>query len=108
MGALGFYFKGKVLDGNGLVSPEALPFLPVPAEQRLGPRAGALSVDFVRATMPDWVVTMQIFSCKSLDVSDWFKANYKLVRSVALPQRTFGSKDIRIYQRRDLSTGSES
>jgi hypothetical protein len=106
MGALGFYFKGKILDGNGLVSPEALPFLPVPAEQRISPRAGALSVDFVRATMPEWVVTMHFFSCKSLEVSDWFKTNYKLVRSVALPQVTFGNKDIQIYQRRDLSSGS--
>ena len=108
MGALGFYFKGKVLDGNGLVSPEALPFLPVPAEQRLSPRTGALSVDFVRATMPEWVVTMQVFSCKSLDVSDWFKANYKLVRSVALPRETFGNKDIQIYQRQGQSSDTVS
>jgi MFS family permease len=108
MGALGFYFKGKILDGNGLVSPEALPFLPVPPEQRLSPRAGALSVDFVRTTMPEWVVTMEVFSCKSLDVSDWFRANYELARSIDLPKETFGNKDIRIYRRRDSSSGRAS
>ena len=29
IGALGYYWKGRVLDACGLVSPEALPFLPV-------------------------------------------------------------------------------
>jgi hypothetical protein len=40
IGALGYYWKGRVLDACGLVSPEALPFLPVPADQRDSPFEG--------------------------------------------------------------------
>ena len=33
----------RILDLVGLVSPEAIRFLPVPEEQRMGPAAGAIS-----------------------------------------------------------------
>jgi len=102
IGALGFYFKGKVLDGNGLVSAEALPFLPVPAEQRLGPQYGALSIELIRETLPDWIVSMRVFTCKSLNVSDWFKSNYILVEIFGLPMTTFGDTAINVYKRRDI------
>jgi hypothetical protein len=100
MGALGFYFKGRIFDANGLVSPEAMPFLPVPSAQRLSPEVGAISVDFVKATDPDWVVTMHVFACKSLETSDWFKHRYDLVRSFPLRLETFGDRDIQVYRRK--------
>ena len=94
VGALGYYFAGRMIDAAGLVSPEAIRFLPVPEEQRMGPAAGAISVELVRSTYPDWVVTMPIFAKNSLLQSDWFSKYYKLEATCAptenllrLPQR---------------------
>jgi hypothetical protein len=78
IGALGYYFRGHVFDACGLVSPEALPFLPVPASQRNGP--GAISLELVKHLKCDIVVTMQRFARHSLYPSDWFRQNYELVR----------------------------
>ena len=86
MGALGYYFAGRMIDAAGLVSPEAIRFLPVPEDQRMGPAAGAISVQLVRSTYPDWVVTMPIFAQNSLLQSDWFRKYYKLEASVPLPK----------------------
>ena len=75
---LGYHMDRKVLDACGLVTPEAIPFLPVPFEQR-GNQQGVISVDFVRATSPDLVVTLPTFARPSLLRSEWFSTTYELV-----------------------------
>jgi hypothetical protein len=52
VGALGYYFRGKVLDSCALVRPEALPFLPLTPD-------GALHPGFVKATNPTWVASLE-------------------------------------------------
>ena len=99
VGAFGYYYKARVIDACGLVSPEAIRFLPVPDDQRMGPAAGAVSVDFVRGTYPDWIVTMPIFAEKSLLVSPWFSRYYRLQWRVHLPKRTFDSDDVLVFRR---------
>lgn len=102
VGALGFIFKGFIYDACGLVSPEALPFLPVPADQRVGEGVGAISAEFTKQVNPVWVVTMPIFSVKSLSRSDWFIRNYYSFKEVLLPVPVWGDRVVIIYKKRRL------
>lgn len=100
VGALGFYFDGTILDACGLVSPQALKFLPVSSDQRLAPDVGAISVDFVRGMLPQWVVTLPLFAGNSLLASDWFKTEYVLWGLAPLPKPLWGSTEILMFHRR--------
>ncbi len=97
IGSFGYYFKGKILDACGLVSPEAHPFLPVPEEERLRPGLGAISTEFVRETNPDYIVTMMLFAVKSLDRSSWFRENYERIERIPFPSPVWGSAGVVIY-----------
>jgi len=98
IGALGYHYPGRVLDACGLVTPEALPFLPVPPDQRASPIDGAISTDFVRALQPDWVVFLPFFAKASLLRSAWFRQHYRLVFSVPLPAPCWGSRTVDAYR----------
>ena len=105
IGSFGYYCKGYILDACGLVSPEALEFLPVPDDQRLNYLVGAISTDFVRETKPDYVVTMPIFACRSLlpvppAESTWFTRNYVQIAFVTLPKPCWGSKHVLIFRKK--------
>jgi len=99
IGALGYFYPGKVIDACGLVSPEALPFLPVPPDQRASPIDGAISTDFVRALEPDWVVFIPFFAKASLLRSSWFLGHYRPAFSVPLPAPCWGSRTVEAYRR---------
>jgi hypothetical protein len=103
IGALGCAFQGPILDACALVSPEALPFLPVPSNERVASDVGAISVELVQATKPAWVVTMPVFAERSLLRSAWFQQTYALVLTVPLPAPCFGSKDVLVYKRRSAT-----
>jgi hypothetical protein len=90
IGALGYYYSGYVFDACGLVSPEALPFLPVPDSERVGPAAGAIPLELVKHLQCDIIVTLQRFAWRSLYPSDWFHQSYGLVRQFKTPLRCFG------------------
>jgi len=62
IGGLGYGFGGRVLDGVGLVSPEALHHHPmaVPGERSHG-ATGAIPVGFVRETRPELIVSLDVF-----------------------------------------------
>ena len=100
VGALGFYCKARILDACGLVSPEALAFLPVPPHQRQNATIGAISTDFVRYTRPDYVVTMLVFASHSLARSEWFVANYDMIGKIPLPKMCWDSKTVLIFKRK--------
>jgi hypothetical protein len=101
VGALGYYYRGPVIDACGLVSPEALPFLPVPENERNGP--GAISLELVKHLQPDVLVAMKKLSCRSLYPSDWFHQSYALVRQfpLKLPLRLWapGGDTIEVFFR---------
>lgn len=101
IGALGYYYRGPVLDACGLVSPEALPFLPVPADQRYGSNVGAIGLELVRHCRPDIVVSIATFADKSLYASAWFHAQYLKVRQFPLPLRVWGAETVQVHFRRD-------
>jgi len=123
IGALGYYYHGRVLDGLGLVSPEALRYHPTALRPSLlsgdvreqiqpadAPRAGALPPALVHDLRPEYVVSMDIFA-ESLFADPWFQQHYALIGRwpwyagpVAwhdLPARVWGSVEMRAYHRLD-------
>ncbi len=58
LGGLGIGFKGKILDGFGLVSPDAIKYHPMKIpEERSSGELGAIPVPFVLEKNPDIIVT---------------------------------------------------
>jgi hypothetical protein len=100
IGALGYAYHGTLIDACGLVSPEAIPYLPVPAHERLDPTIGVISVELVQATTPAWVVTMPIFAERSLLASKWFSERYELTDTVPLPKVCFDCANVLVFKRR--------
>jgi hypothetical protein len=98
VGSLGFYFRGRVFDACGLVSPEAHPFLPVPANEREGFATGAISTGFVREARPEFVATMPHFAARSLGKSTWFRANYDVIGRVPLQLPCWGSTEVLLFR----------
>ena len=106
IGAFGYYFQGKILDGIGLVSPEVFPYHPLPASMN-----GAIPPRVVEDFKPEFVVSMDIFA-EALFVDPWFRENYRLigrwpwfggpVRWRDLPDALWGSVEMRAYRRRDI------
>jgi hypothetical protein len=90
IGSFGFHFRGRVLDGCALVSPEALPYLPAPG--------GAISPGFVEATAPDFVVTMPYFGHRLL-ATGWFERRYRSVLSVPNPGDDREDWRVVVYER---------
>ena len=101
IGALGYAFHGKVLDVCGLVSPESIPYLPVPLSQRVARYTGAISSRLVLDLRPDLVVSMQLFMLKSLRLSPEFQEQYQLVAECALPYPLWLSHSVEVYERVD-------
>jgi hypothetical protein len=70
IGALGYYYHGRVLDGLGLVSPEALRYQPTAL--RSSPLRGAVPPALVHDLRPEYVVSMDIFA-EQLFADLWFQ-----------------------------------
>ena len=100
IGALGYYLNARILDGVGLVSPKALPFHPVPRDQRPGPGFGMIPGGLVETERPEWIVSMPTFADLSLFRRPWFDAAYAPWAAVSLPEPLWGSSEILIYRRR--------
>jgi len=101
IGVLGFHLDRRIMDACGLVTPEAVPFLPVPLEQR-GGQQGVISVDFVRSVAPDLVVTLVTFARPSLLRSEWFDAAYALVHEEPVLATGEGDGGVLVFRKRAL------
>ncbi len=97
IGSLGYYYKGPVIDACGLVSPEALPFLPVPAEEKFDPNCGAISLKLVQKLLPGVIVSIGTLAGLSLYDSDWFWENYIQVKQFSFPHEVWGSKTVDVF-----------
>lgn len=62
IGAIGYAFKGKIIDACGLISPEALKYHPVPVpEGRLSSADGAVPHGLVEEFEPEVIVSLDRF-----------------------------------------------
>jgi hypothetical protein len=63
IGALGWTYRGRIIDGVGLVSPEVLPYHPLRVpDERISGLVGAYPARAVVDLRPDLIVTMEIFN----------------------------------------------
>lgn len=68
IGGLGFGFKGKIIDGAGLISPEALKYHPMQVpEERDNGNIGAIPLKFIQSVQPDLIVSYDLFNKQFLD-----------------------------------------
>ncbi len=104
VGSLGYYYHGPLVDACGLVSPEALSFLPVPMAERFSADCGAISVELVRSLYPDVVVTMGTFAGISLYDDPWYRRSYVKVRMFDLPQPAWNTSTVDVFFRADHIT----
>jgi hypothetical protein len=98
IGALGYYLKGSLIDALGLVSPEAIPYLPTPASERLGGAYGSIPLAFVRDAQPEYIVTMPVFAEKNVLDDPWAKSTYRAVTEFRLPTPVYGSDRVLILR----------
>jgi hypothetical protein len=101
IGSFGYYYHGPVIDGCGLVSPEVLPYMPVPLSERYSPECGTIPIEFVKAARPDVICTMATFAGLSLFDDDWFRQSYKWVRAFNLPKPAWNTPAVDVYVRVD-------
>ncbi len=102
IGALGYSYCGPILDVCGLVSPQAIPYLPVPSDQRGAPEIGAISPALISDKRPKWIVTMDIFAAWGLYHEPWFSSLYEKVRSFPLPTEIWGCRAIRVFRLKEV------
>lgn len=106
VGAFGYHYKGRVLDGMGLISPEILPYHPLPNTWW-----GPIPPQVVRDFRPEFLVSMDHFG-EAVFADPWFRQNYELigrwpwfggpVRWHDTPPQIWGSSEIFAYRRRDI------
>jgi hypothetical protein len=111
IGAFGYHFPGRILDGIGLVSPEVLAYHPVSTAVRSWGLLGVIPPAVVRAYEPELVVSFDTFA-RALFADEWFNQRYELVgrwpwfggpvRWHDLPNALWGGVEMRAYRRRDV------
>ncbi len=110
IGGLGYSFTGRVIDAAGLASPDALDFHPmkIPAERANGD-IGAIPPNYVKAKMPELIVSYDYFAQALL--ADGILEHYNIVQIPAyLPEDAiyseskmiWDSRYMRVYIRKDL------
>jgi hypothetical protein len=92
-----------VIDGAGLVSPQAVDYFPVPENERLDAAIGAIPRGLVRVYQPDMVITLDFFVANGLLIDDWFQENYMLIYQQG--ELTIEHGELLIYARNDFAEG---
>jgi arabinofuranosyltransferase len=95
IGALGYASNLRVLDTVGLVSPAALPYYPLPADQLVADNA--IPARLIVDRQPDAVVTLDAFAQKSLLGDPAFMRDYRLEASY--PAEVWRSQELLVFRR---------
>lgn len=92
IGGLGYAFRGRVVDGAGLVSPEALKYHPMPVhEARSSGSMGAIPVGLIRDLRPELIVSFD-FNMESFLGSELLD-EYLRVREPVYVEEDLGRTD---------------
>lgn len=111
IGAFGYRFPGRILDGMGLVSPEVLRYHPVPLALRGSGILGVIPPAVVRTFEPELVVSFDVFA-RALFLDPWFNQHYALIgrwpwfggptRWRDVSPHLWGGVEMRAYRRNDV------
>jgi arabinofuranosyltransferase len=97
IGALGYSSNLRVLDTVGLVSPSALPYYPLPADQLV--TDNAIPARLISDHQPDAVVTLDAFAARSLLTDPIFEQDYQL--AARYPANVWQSHELLVFRRVD-------
>jgi hypothetical protein len=113
IGGLGYGFKGKIIDGMGLIQPACLKYHPmrIPEERSSG-GIGAIPSDCVKEKLPELIVSYDVF-IQSLSKSSILNKynHYQLPvfkeedLKLAKTKSIWGSKYLNVYIRNDIDKG---
>ncbi|MEK7323925.1 MAG: hypothetical protein AAB217_01560, partial [Chloroflexota bacterium] len=95
IGALGYFSGARILDTIGLISPESVPYYPLPREQLI--INYAISADLIADRRPDYVVFLEVYGRRTLLADPRFTADYTLIKKI--PTDIYGSDGMLVYQR---------
>jgi hypothetical protein len=95
IGALGWASNLRVLDTVGLVSPAALPYYPLPADQFV--TDSAIPAQLINDRKPDAVVTLDAFAQRSLLTDSAFQRDYRL--EAEYPASVWQSQALLLFRR---------
>ncbi len=108
IGALGYYWEGPILDACALVSPDALPFLPCPPNQRLNEETAAIPILLAKSKRPEYIVSLAHFIRQGLLTSKWFSDTYELVHRIKLDSPLWQSDSVLIFRKKTFGEVSET
>ncbi len=98
IGMLGYYAPARIFDSVGLVSPEALKYYPIPANELAS--NNAIPSRMINELKPEYVVSLELFVRNSLKLSPQFMSGYTLLQKI--PSDMYGSDGLLIFIRNDL------
>lgn len=101
IGVVGWTSGARILDTLGLVSPQSVPYYPLPADAYV--ISYAVSTDLVLAEQPDYLILLEVYVRNTLLRSPEFSERYELARK--WPTGIYGSDGMLVFRRRALAHG---
>jgi hypothetical protein len=106
IGELGFFLdRVEVLDACGLVSPQVIPYLPVPEAQRASLATGVIPPALVRDSQPDLIITLEVFGRKGVLDAPWFWDDYVPVITWQGDWLPWESSALYVFSHKDFRAG---
>ncbi|MGH9866733.1 MAG: hypothetical protein ACREAA_01015 [Candidatus Polarisedimenticolia bacterium] len=99
IGIVGRVLPRRILDACGLVSPQALPWIPAPPGER-GAQLGSIPTGLIREERPEFVMMLPAFAERSLLVDPWFLGAYELVHEEPFLTGDPRYRAVLVYRRR--------
>ena len=114
VGGLGYVFRGRIQDGFGLISPDALAYHPLRVpEERISGTIGAIPPAYIQAVSPPIIVSYDIFIEAFLrsdlvrryvliQLPVFTKADAALAEAAGVSQTLWGIQSLHVFVRRDM------
>jgi hypothetical protein len=98
IGAIGFFSQARILDLLGLISPQVVPYYPLPDEDYV--INFAVSSQAIEDLRPDYVVILEVYGRETVLQDPGFLHAYRLLETV--PTGLYGSRGMLVFQRMAL------
>jgi arabinofuranosyltransferase len=96
IGVVGFTSQARILDTLGLISPQSVPYYPLPEQAYV--ISYAVSTDLILAEQPDYVILLEVYVRNTLLRSPAFAQQYELYRR--WPTDIYGSDGMMVFRRK--------
>jgi hypothetical protein len=96
IGVVGWASGARILDTLGLVSPQSVPYYPLPDDAYV--ISYAVSTDLVLAEQPDYLILLEVYVRNTLLRSAEFSQRYEIYRK--WPTGIYGSDGMLVFRRK--------